>query len=200
MWEGGIRGVGFVAGPVVKQPGTVNKELIHVSDWFPTLVRLGGGNLNDTLPLDGYDQWGTINHGTPSPRREILHNLKPLPYEREEGREGAWDRCVTAAIRVGDWKLLIGRQKTGYWYPPPESERPIVKAADSEHTKRLWLFNIADDPEERNDLSANYVSKVRELLSRIQYYNSTAVPGRHPPPDPRSNPELFGGVWSPWDD
>ena len=63
----------------------------------------------------------------------------------------------------------------------------------------MWLFNITADPEERHDLSESRPEVVRQLLDRLLYYNSTAVPPRFPKSDPNSNPEKHGGVWGPWE-
>lgn len=54
--------MGFVHGNLLNQSvqGTVSRELLHVTDWFPTLVNLAGGDFNGTKRLDGYDQWLTI--------------------------------------------------------------------------------------------------------------------------------------------
>ncbi|CAB4041909.1 Arylsulfatase B [Paramuricea clavata] len=122
LWESGVRGVGFVNSPLLKNPGRVSHEMIHVSDWFPTLVKLAGGDLNGTKPLDGFNIWETINTGKPSPRTEILHNIDP-------GRVSwFYNWSAQAALRVGDWKLLTGFQsRHSQWIPPPNSSFNLSK-------------------------------------------------------------------------
>ena len=65
--------------------------------------------------------------------------------------------------------------------------------------KNIWLFNIKEDPNERKDLSEEMPNKVNQLLERLAYYNSTAVPCHHPDPDPKSNPIYHNGYWVPWE-
>lgn len=58
-----------MSGPLVTDyKGTVNRELLHVSDWYPTLAGLAGGHVANTTKLDGYDQWQTITGKQASPR------------------------------------------------------------------------------------------------------------------------------------
>ncbi|GFR66843.1 arylsulfatase B [Elysia marginata] len=210
LWEGGMKGVGFVSGGYLNWhmrkdggmgPGQVNRELIHVSDWFPTLVKLVGGSLNGTKPLDGVDQWETITQGAKSKRTVLLHNIDPL-YTRRGSPEiqGAWDLSVRAAVRVGDYKLITGNPGNGSWVPPPGEGNSSVVVDPDPPTKQLWLFNIKDDPEEHHDLSEQEPEVVERLLNALVVFNDTAVPVRFPPThDPRSNPALHGGVWGPWE-
>ena len=190
LWEGGVKAVGFVNSPLIQNP-RIHFDLVHVSDWFPTLAHLAAVSV-EGLPLDGVNQWKSISEGRPSLRKEVLHNIH---CKRKLQRKSM--RCK-AALRKGDWKLLIGRLGNGSWIPAPEVHTTDRSPPNSDTGKNLFLFNITNDPEEREEISRQHPNVVQDLLARIRMYNSTAVPGRFPKPDPLSNPQLHGGVWKPW--
>lgn len=198
LWEGGMRGVGLVYSKLLSKPGQINTEMIHVTDWYPTIVHLSGGSVDD-IPLDGYNVWETLSNGEPSPRNEILHNIDPIDAYWDTKIE-PYHHCRQAAIRVGDWKLLKGCPGNGSWIPPPESSHSFEHGTNYfDNINSTFLFNIREDPEERNELSKVYPDMVAFLMKKLSEYNATAVPVRYPAPDPASNPELHGNVWTPWE-
>uniref|UniRef100_A0A8C6UGS2 Si:dkey-174i8.1 n=1 Tax=Neogobius melanostomus TaxID=47308 RepID=A0A8C6UGS2_9GOBI len=184
-WEGGIRAVGFVHSPLLTRKGVVSRALIHVSDWFPTLLGLAGAPQSKHI-LDGHDVWKTISKGLPSPRTEILFNIDPVSRRPEEPYNkallqnglGIWDTGVKAAIRAGDWKLLTGNVGSGDWIPPhyfPSAAQQGLEKRRNELGKSVWLFNIASDPYERSDQAETRPDIVKLLLRRLADYNQTAV-------------------------
>ncbi|XP_049860288.1 arylsulfatase B-like isoform X1 [Schistocerca gregaria] len=105
LWEGGVRGVAAVWSPLLENTPRVSNQLMHITDWLPTLYAAAGGNAS-SLPedLDGVNAWPQLVTGFGSPRSELLINV---------------DEVVgNAAIRLDDWKLVRGRQNsasdTGY--------------------------------------------------------------------------------------
>ena len=75
-------------------------DLMHLSDWLPTLYGRAGGDFR-SLDIDGYDMWPTLSEGQPSPRRELLHNIDPETW--------------TAAVRYQQWKLLVNESKNMFF-------------------------------------------------------------------------------------
>ncbi|XP_054890469.1 arylsulfatase I [Poeciliopsis prolifica] len=205
-WEGGVRGLGFVHSPLLRKKRRVSKALVHITDWYPTLVGLAGGNESLTEGVDGYNVWEAISEGKESPRLEILHNIDPLyNYARTGSLQkgfGIWNTAIQASIRAGDWKLLTGNPGYGDWIPPP-----ILPGFPREYwnlerhikpRKSVWLFNVSGDPYEHFDLSEQRPDVVKELLARLVFYNRTAVPVRFPSEDPQADPQLNGEAWGPW--
>ena len=140
-----------------------------------------------------------MSNGEPSPRNEILHNIDPIDAYWDTHFE-PYKHCRQAAIRVGNWKLLKGCPGNGSWIPPPESSYYFEHGTNYfDNINSTFLFNIREDPEERNDLSEVFPDMVSFLMKKLTEYNATAVPVRYPDPDPASNPELYGNVWTPWE-
>ncbi|XP_078000117.1 arylsulfatase J-like [Glandiceps talaboti] len=206
FYEGGVRAVGFVNSPLLQESmrGTINKELIHVSDWFPTILHLAHGVNDPRLPLDGLNQWQVISEGATSIRREILYNIDPL-YFHPMVRQGVmyidnpyFDITTQAALRVDNWKILTGRPGKGHWVPPPESGMDIIED-NTVKQELIHLYNIGDDPFEMINLASSRPDKVTELLLRLRQYNMTAVHCEFPKEDVKgSDPVIGDGGWGPW--
>ncbi|XP_071809573.1 arylsulfatase B-like [Asterias amurensis] len=219
-WEGGVRGVGFVNSPLLEMPRRISHDLMHVSDWFPTMYRIAGGNVSAlATKIYGMDMWDTVSRGETCPRSEILHNIDPIEKY--------------AALRVGDYKLVVGDSDGGVWdgwFPPVGTSADKLSA--SQYEKKLsekaphardspvvtcppiplnastscqpfkdpCLFNINQDPCEFYNIADQNPDILGELLKRLQQLNATAVPplNKDLMPDPRGDPRLHNGNWVPW--
>ena len=91
IYEGGVRVCAAACWPGHIPAGKVIDEPLHVVDWYPTLVKLAGGSLEQPLPLDGHDIWPVLTQAARSPHESILL-CGTTPSE--------------TALRMGDWKLL----------------------------------------------------------------------------------------------
>lgn len=89
-YEGGTRVPAFATWLGHIPEGVEVKEMIHVVDMLPTLVKLAGGSTKPCKPLDGGDVWPAIAQQKPSGRTEVVYNVEPF----------------RAAVRQGDWKLV----------------------------------------------------------------------------------------------
>lgn len=220
LWEGGVRAVGFVNSPLLEKSGIINHELIHITDWLPTLYSLTSISSDEIKGLDGFNVWKAISKGLASPRLEILHNIDPLyvdiadcvPWpisseglsQKPQSFLSRWNQSdgfnvhVHAAIRYRDWKLLTGYPGCPLWFPKPGSlscAKPYSLSSIPE--KVVQLFNIKQDPEERNDVSQLNPKIVAFLVHRLEQYQVGAKSVTFPDDDPKCDPGPTG-AWGPW--
>lgn len=45
LWEGGVRGAGLIFSPLISKPMRVSKQMMHITDWLPTLYSAAGGDI-----------------------------------------------------------------------------------------------------------------------------------------------------------
>ncbi|KAL9988759.1 hypothetical protein ACROYT_G003242 [Oculina patagonica] len=210
LWEGGVRGVGFVHGNLLARKGVTCKELLHVTDWYPTILRLAGVTSEDKspIPLDGHDVWDTISLGKPSPRTEILLNIDRQPGPVPPGPVVLYS-YTGMALRMGDMKLLMNVPNVT-WFKPPEiggkpEEIPLdvpLKLPHEEVEKiDVALYNISTDPEERVDLSKTLPDIVKKMQMRLKDYMKSSVKPLNQKPDPEAfKTAQKNGIWGPWRD
>jgi len=201
LWEGGVRGVAFVHGPMLQSKGVKNRELLHSTDWYPTLINLAGGKVdNNPVPVDGFDVWETISSGKPSPRKEILLNIDLAPDNEINDMSSLNPPFQGAAIRVDDMKLLMSCPNST-WFKPPELGKlhsNDTKFHEGELIK-VALYNITADPTEHNDLSQKFPDVVKKLQERLEFYKKTAVPPLNKPVDIQAwVVAKKNGIWTPW--
>lgn len=218
FFEGGVRANGFVHGAGLKKTGYVNNQMVHITDWLPSLLTAAKRGVTgdpaahhsmmrlgiQEVPWkdgDGIDVWDAISSNAQSPRTEIIHSAQ------------ATGSVLTAeALRVGDLKLVMdpgmfdcGVDHLG-WYPPTSlqwnytrfsvqcSEPPTI--FNCTHDKPC-LFNITADPCEHMNLAEQLPQQLAALQTRLAQYRKTTVLSFNNYPhgtDPRSNPENFGPI------
>ncbi|XP_033124047.1 arylsulfatase B-like [Anneissia japonica] len=206
LFEGGTRAIGFVHSPLLSDhvKGTVNKELIHISDWLPTLVEgIAESTTQGTLPLDGINQWDTIRNGSRSSRTELLHNIDPLVVLSEGGEnwtDSPFNVRMKAAIRLGNWKLLTGDDGEAGWYAPPDTNYTTEEGDKGDIVR---LYDVKEDPEERNNLATKHKPLVYYMLEKLARYNQESIEpiyGDHYPEEADPCKNGNNCVWGPWAD
>ncbi|KAJ1529683.1 hypothetical protein ONE63_006438 [Megalurothrips usitatus] len=241
LWEGGVKGAAVLWSPLLNRRPRVSFDLLHVTDWLPTLYSAAGGRPYDLPPdLDGVDQWTSLANDLPSRRSEILINID--------------ERARNAAVRQNNWKLVIGTVNEGKFdgylgsagspTDPPFNysavlTSPAGRALTSHGARSGWpvsreygmaglraratvrcgpsyvstpcdpaptanklcLYDVQNDPCEKNNLADIYPSVARALKRTLVRYRAGLVPQPNTPNEPAlADPKLFGGAWSPWHD
>lgn len=179
IWEGGTKGTAFVYGAGLKKSGVEYSALMHAADWLPTIMGMVGdpATPNETLPLDGVNQWPTLREGRGAVRDELYYGVTDF----QVGVHGP-------AYRAGNLKLIVGGTggKPGRWPKPANysvSTLSEVSAYGSFSLSAMEgegnfppldnvsysLYNMSSDENEHVDIAQEHPSIIQRFLSRVKY-------------------------------
>jgi arylsulfatase A-like enzyme len=140
---------------------------MHMVDWYPTLIKLGGGSLEQKLPIDGLDIWPMVTQAAPSPHDAILCVSTQGPFR--------------AAVRMGDWKLI--QLNAAAEAAEDENGKPVAKAKNAKAAGKyepVALYNLAADPGETKNLAEAQPERVKAMRARLAELLRGAVPAGAP--------------------
>lgn len=146
VYEGGVRVPAIMAWNGKIQAGSIVREPLHITDIYPTLMKIIGSKHTQQKPLDGKDAWPTITRKKSSPHDFIL--LDSTPFR--------------GAIRMGDWKLVHNGEATAI-------------AITSTGTETWELFDLKNDPYEKTDLKDKHPKTFQKLKQKLQELVGQAV-------------------------
>jgi arylsulfatase A len=175
VFEGGIRVPAVVRWPNGLEAGRSIAEMVHFTDWLPTLATAVGAELPEPIQLDGGDVMpviaGETLHG---PQERFWQCNRYAP--RIEGN---------SAMRDGDWKLV--RPSIDALMQVTEVDREIDRALNYRLPERITaidesplptfdlgvppaplLFDLGSDPFEQNDLAAQHPERVARMSAALE--------------------------------
>ncbi|MGA0028903.1 MAG: arylsulfatase B [Opitutales bacterium] len=160
IYEGGTRAAAFATWPGRIPAEQRLRQPMHMVDWYPTLIRLAGGSLEQKLPIDGLDVWPMLTKGAPSPHDAILSVSTQGP--------------TRAAVRMGDWKLIVSGDADGEDDGASKTKKK-GKAAAGKYDS-VALYDLSADPSESKNLAAAQPERVRAMRARLAELLKDAVP------------------------
>ena len=164
LFEGGVRSLAFANGGVLPDSmrGKTSEGFIHLADWYPTFCKMAGVDPSDSgtgkLPVDGLDVWRIISGENVTTQHEEI----VLGYNFSSA----------GAIIVGEYKLIVGKQKHGcdsLMFSP--LDYPCTNGAEGNDCDPYCLYNIVEDPGERRDLAHTKPDILKMMVDR---YNNHA--------------------------
>jgi arylsulfatase A len=153
LYEGGVRVPLLVKWPGVSRSGGLCPEPVFSADFYPTILEMTGISVEEK-------------------HRQALDGLSLVPLLKDPAatlpREALFfhyphyytTTSPVSAVRARDWKLLMFHED-----------------------KHVELYNLADDPQETNDLAAQHPDKATQLRERLEAWLK-ATDAQMPAPNP----------------
>lgn len=148
-FEGGMRVPAVVSWKGRIKPGRVVNEMATMMDWFPTFIKLAGGEIPQDRPIDG-DDIGPVLFNTGKRQGQDLAYFYNGKLE---------------AFRSGDWKIKLP-------YPGNKASKGTKEIA----AHGTLLFNLSQNPDEKEDLAATQPAKLKEMEAKLAAFQKKLGP------------------------
>ena len=179
VYEGGIRVPMVIRWPAGLEGGRTVDELVHFTDWLPTLLGMIGAERPGGMPLDGGDVLPLLRGETPAeaPRRFWQWNAySPVGACNAAMRDGPWKlvrpqialrpatpEAEAAMARYVERDIAYKRDPDSVvLMDEPEPERIIAAPAPPE------LYHIGEDQAESRDLAGENPERVSRMLTELE--------------------------------
>lgn len=185
-FEGGVRAVSFIGGGYLPDAvrGTSHSGYISIADWYATFcflvgVEPGDAVANATVPTtDSLNVWPSllIPNSRTTPRTRILLSYCPDPEV---------NKCTAnnSALIVGAYKIICGAQEgMGYHQFPGFPNSTATPTATIDCAAACCLFNIIDDPTEREDLRVSKPAIFANMTAELAAEAKTVFQTNYPEP------------------
>jgi arylsulfatase A len=170
VFEGGIRVPAVVRWPDGLEGGRSIPEMVHFTDWLPTLTGMAGARLPESVQLDGGDILATLAGEKGHVAQERFwqcNRYAPRIEGNSAMRDGDWKLVrpwIDAVMKVTDPDRAIDRALN---YVLPDritsiDESPLPEF-DVGTPPAPLLFDLASDPFEQTDLAAEEPERVARM-------------------------------------
>jgi len=170
LWENGIRSPLFVRFKGHFPPARVER-LVDVTDLFPTLLELAGGEASGPRPLDGRSIVPYLRGDTSSlGERELFRFARPgwltsEPPVAAKGIPGPYAPVDRRALRFAAQTLAVRTERLKLLLNPLTADHEAAEPAE-----HLLLFEPRADRKEQHDLAGSEPALVKGLRDRLVFW------------------------------
>lgn len=168
LYEGGVKGVAIVWSNSLRNPGRVSMQMMHISDWYPTIYAMAGGEVTSLGKIDGINQWPALLQDNSDIRRNgTLLNV------------GDFDDME--AIIDGKYKLIRSTSKHGVYdgfygedgraLPnPPYNDTGVITSPVSKAIIALNVNSTAEEPQLKDKIRRIRLNATVECKGSRRHY------------------------------
>ena len=191
VYEGGIRVPAVIRWPARLAGGRDVHEMVHFTDWLPTLLSAAAVAPPEGVALDGIDMLPALagESAAAAPERFWQWNrYTPVGESNAAMRDGDWKLVrpqIDEVMRVSNEDLAMDIESKYH----PERYTDIVREAEpprevpAAHPPRL--FNLRSDPLEQHDLAAQHPDRIARMDAALTRWFEEVEGERRRIPDAR---------------